>query len=353
MIIRFDRTMDTRSVEQAFSFTHSDTSETWEITDGTAVWTEDNSVLTFTPDFRLDEGVIYTVKIEDTAEDEDGVQFMGLEWLFTTKVNSPPVLENGGVNPDPGDTDDQFTFSIVYTDADDDEPTEKILVVDEVEWRMYSGEPTDKTYNDGKVYEFILNLDEGDHEYYFEFSDGKNTVRFPEGSTNKKLNVEAGGDDGSGTGFLDEEYAGVSGMVCLPIGLIIIIVIILVVVMVVRSGRRARRREDAAQSFQSFQPETSFQTFDDTGEAPAMFTLPADEPVMSFAPMGEEPAMSFAPIADEPAMSFTSFEEAPPSLEGVQPTVVQCPDCGEYLRVRAAHRPFEFPCKCGAKLVLK
>jgi hypothetical protein len=339
MKIRFDRSMDTRSIEKAFSFTHSDTSENWEISDGTAVWTEASSVLTFTPDFRLDEGMVYTVTIDNSGEDEDGIQFHGLEWQFTTKINSPPVLENGGVNPDPGTTDDQLTFSIVYTDSDDDEATDKILVIDQVEWRMYSGEPTDKTYTDGKVYEFILELDEGEHEYYFEFSDGRNIVRFPEGSTNKKLNIEAASDEGGGTGFLDEEYAGVPGMICAPIGLIIIIVIVLVVVMIARKGKRAKRTEDAGVSFQSFEPETSFQTFDDS---PVTFQLPGDEPVMSF-----------APIEEESAMSFTTFEEASPQLDAAQPAVVQCPDCGEYLRVRAAHRPFEFPCKCGAKLVLK
>lgn len=342
MKIRFDRSMDTRSIEKAFSFTHSGTSETWEISDGTAVWTEDNSVITFTPDFRLDEGMVYTITIDESGEDEDGVPFLGLEWQFTTKVNSPPVLENGGVNPDPGSSDEQLTFSIVYTDSDDDEATEKILVIDQVEWRMYSGDPTDKTYTDGKVYEFILELDEGEHEYYFEFSDGKNTVRFPEGSTNKKLNVKAASEEEGGTGFLDEEYAGVPGMICFSLGIIIIIVIVVAVMMVTRKGKRAKTMEDAGLTFQSFEPETSFQTFDDWGGAPATFSLP-----------GDEPAMSFAPVGEEPAMSFTTFEEAPPSLDTTQPAVVQCPDCGEYLRVRAAHRPFEFPCKCGAKLVLK
>lgn len=127
-------------------------------------------------------------------------------------------------------------------------------------------------------------------------------------------------------------------MICVTLGLIIIIVIVLVVVMIARKGKRAKRTEDAGLSFQSFEPETSFQTFDDS---PMTFQLPGDEPVMSFAPI------------DEPAMSFTAFEETSPELEVAQPAVVQCPECGEYLRVRAAHRPFEFPCKCGAKLVLK
>jgi hypothetical protein len=310
--------------------------------------------MTFTPDFKLDEGVDYTVIIETTAEDEDGVAFPGLVWQFTTKVNSEPVLENGGVNPDPGTSDDQFTFSIVYTDADNDEPTDKILVIDQVEWKMTGSDRADDTFNDGKVYEFIIQLDEGDHEYYFEFADEKHTARFPAGSATKKLKVEAAEEDGEGTGFLDQEYAGVPGMVCLPIGLIIIVVIILAVFMLLRRGRRAGGPEESSMTFQSFEPETSFQTFDDSGGPPMMFQLPGDEPIMSFAPMGEEPALSFAPMEEEPGMmSFTAFEEPSPALAAAQPAVVQCPDCGEYLRVRAAHRPFEFPCKCGAKLVLK
>ena len=137
----------------------------------------------------------------------------------------------------------------------------------------------------------------------------------------------------------EEEYAGVPGMICFSLGIIIIIVIVVAVMMITRKGKRAKRMEEDGLSFQSFEPETSFQTFDDS---PMTFSLPGDEPVMSFAPIGEEPDMS-----------FTTFEEAPPSLDAAQPAVVQCPDCGEYLRVRAAHRPFEFPCKCGAKLVLK
>ncbi len=175
-------------------------------------------------------------------------------------------------------------------------------------------------------------------------------MRFPEGSKTEKLEVSKAKEEDGGFGLIEDEYAGVPGMICFSLGIVIIIVIVVAVMMITRKGKRAKQREEAAMTFQTWgvedaiQPAASFQTFEEAGAPP-----------LSFAPIGEEPPMmSFAPMEEEPAMmSFAPFEEAAPSLDAVQVAVVQCPDCGEYLRVRAAHRPFEFPCKCGAKLVLK
>ncbi len=314
--INFDKSMNKGATEKAFSYTYEGSSETYEIIDGTSEWSDGDRTLTFNPDIDFYEGEKYTVTIESTAKDTDGITFEGYEWSFTVKVNSAPELIGGGVNPEKGDTTDMFTFSIVYRDVDNDKPEKIKVIIDGFEWRMLESDTkVDRWDGDGKSYQYEIELDEGEHTYYFEASDEKHDVRFPQGSTTKKLNVEAKGEELI-FGLFEEEYAGLPTLICGPIAIIIIIAIIIVVVMMMRRGRAGE-----------------MMVFEAMGE-------------------GEAAPMAFLPMPGEDIMSFTTFEEIP-SLEEAQPVLIQCPECEQHLRVRTTKRPFVFPCKCGAKLILK
>jgi predicted RNA-binding Zn-ribbon protein involved in translation (DUF1610 family) len=121
-------------------------------------------------------------------------------------------------------------------------------------------------------------------------------------------------------------------MICMPIGLVIIIALIIAVVLLVKRSK-ARRQAQAAGTM-TFEP-----------EAPTMDFLPEDIP-------GDFMSFDMAP-EDDGLMNFTTFEEEMAPPVDAPPVMIQCPECGEKLKVRAARRPFSFPCKCGAKLVLK
>jgi hypothetical protein len=275
---------------------------------------------------EFEEGVKYTVTFDNTAMDVDGINLENYVLVFTTKINSPPVLEGGGVHPEEGDTSDTFKFSIIYTDEDDDEPKDVYVVIDDIPWRMLESDPKVDTYKEGKAYEYSLELEGGKHEYYFEVTNEKHEVRFPEGVTTKTVEVSEVEPELI-MGIFEEEYAGLPTMICGPIGIILIVVIIIALVMM----RRNKKAPRGVSTFQAFQEQQA---------APMAFT-PADEDLMSFTLDEEEEFATFQP-----------FEEPAP-LEAVKPVVIQCPECRNYLKVRATKRPFNFPCKCGASLVLR
>lgn len=315
IVIIFDRTMNRGSTEKAFSYIYEGTDDGYDKSDGTIEWTNNDRTLTFNPDLDFEEGERYTVTIDDSARDEDGIAFEGYEWSFTIKVNSPPILAGGGVFPEKGDTNKMFKFSIIYTDNDDERPESIEVIIDDIPNRMIESDPNDEDYTDGKNYEFELSLDEGDHKYYFEASDEKHDVRFPAGMAKDTVKVTAVEKELI-FGFLEEQYFGMPTLICGPIGIIFIIAIIISLILIMRKGK------------------------------------PSEE-TMAFEPFEEgAQEFTFMPTGEEEIMSFTAFEEAP-SLEEAKPVLIQCPECEKHLRVRAVTRPFMFPCNCGAKLILK
>jgi hypothetical protein len=319
IVINFDKAIDTDTMKKAFSYTSTGTTEDFKISSGTAEWTNSDKTFTFNPDLDFEEDETYTITIENTVKDKDGIRFGGFSWSFKIKVNSAPVLQGGGVHPDEGDTSVRYKFSIIYKDDDDDEPEDINVIIDGVDWPMEESDPKEDSFIDGKTYEYEIELDEGEHEYYFEAADEKHEVRFPTGNTMKKLEVSAVEAEKI-FGVFEEEYVGMPTMICGPLGIIILVAIIIALVMM-------RRRSQARQAPQEMM---TFQTFDTGAAEPMSFTLAPEEEIMSFA----------------------AFEEEP-TLEEAEPVVIQCPECSQHLKVRATTRPFMFPCKCGAKLILK
>jgi hypothetical protein len=183
---------------------------------------------------------------------------------------------------------------------------------------MQESDPATDNFTEGKVYELEIRLDSGENTYYFEAFNEKHDVRLPTGDSTKKINVKEKEKE-LVFGIFEEEIAGMPTATCLPLGIIILVIIIISVVMVMRGRRGARTPEPGAQTM-------TFETFEPAAE--------------------DEASMTFMATDEEELMSFTSFEEE-------EPVVIQCPECNSFLKVTADHRPFMFPCKCGAKLVLK
>ncbi len=89
---------------------------------------------------------------------------------------SQPVLSIGRVNPQTGTPDLDYTFSVVYRDADGAPPSESTVVLDGVAWPMTlaSGDPADGTYS------HTTRLAGGIHTFFFYFVDAYGLdVRLP------------------------------------------------------------------------------------------------------------------------------------------------------------------------------
>jgi len=99
-------------------------------------------------------------------------------------VNMPPVLSNGQVNPDPGYVITDFTYSVTYTDDDNDAPISITVTIDsDTPQGMTEVNPADTVYTDGKDYEYTTSgLDKGSHTFQFAASDGADDATGDTGS---------------------------------------------------------------------------------------------------------------------------------------------------------------------------
>jgi len=81
--------------------------------------------------------------------------------------NTAPMLSIGTASPETGDESTLFTFSVVYYDADGDEPASRIVFID--------SNPNEMTLSDGEThngtYTFETELAEGTHSFSFSFED--------------------------------------------------------------------------------------------------------------------------------------------------------------------------------------
>lgn len=87
-----------------------------------------------------------------------------------------PTLANGMVTPASGEPGASFTWTVSYTDVNNDAPTAMNVVIDGVSHAMTS---SDSTYCDGATYTYSQALSAGAHSYHFEFTAGGATARLP------------------------------------------------------------------------------------------------------------------------------------------------------------------------------
>jgi hypothetical protein len=89
-----------------------------------------------------------------------------------------------GVNPDSGSTPTTFAFKVVYGDFENHASSFLNICIDGVCRGMNpdpgaAGPWSDGSYKNGEQYRYTTTLQPGSHGYYFEASDGTDTVRFP------------------------------------------------------------------------------------------------------------------------------------------------------------------------------
>lgn len=96
----------------------------------------------------------------------------------TPSPNQAPVLSAPQLYPaDSGSEDTLFTFSVRYTDPNDDPPDYVRLRLNGMEVDLAPSKPSDTNYVDGAGYEWASLFSPGTYYYYYESSDGTSSVQ--------------------------------------------------------------------------------------------------------------------------------------------------------------------------------
>ncbi|NVM55244.1 MAG: Ig-like domain-containing protein, partial [Candidatus Helarchaeota archaeon] len=98
-------------------------------------------------------------------------EFMGTNAEFNI-LNYSPELALGSVNPESGNQNTQFNFSVVYTDQDNEHPEYINVLINEIPYSMEKQNSSDVNYTDGCLYHYSTYLLPGDYTYLFECNDG-------------------------------------------------------------------------------------------------------------------------------------------------------------------------------------
>ncbi len=94
-----------------------------------------------------------------------------------TVTNNAPTLTSGSVSPAVGSTITMFTYTVTYTDADNNAPSYVYVYIDGSSYSMTKQDSGDYTYTDGCTYTYSRRLSStGSHNYYFYTSDGYTTT---------------------------------------------------------------------------------------------------------------------------------------------------------------------------------
>ncbi|MFX1400244.1 MAG: hypothetical protein ACFE8V_03240 [Promethearchaeota archaeon] len=86
--------------------------------------------------------------------------------------DNPPVLNNPEVSPPIGDLTTEFTFTVNYSDLDNNLPNEVNVIINDTLYSMVKQNSSDFNYIDGVIYEYKTYLPNGTYQYFFNASDG-------------------------------------------------------------------------------------------------------------------------------------------------------------------------------------
>jgi hypothetical protein len=166
-------------------FTHSEGDIDISLHDsagGLLAWSNSTSDDEFI-NYEVNSGGTYYIRVyyADAGNQYD------LWWDDIQPANTPPVLSDGDVDPASGTCTDDYTFVVKYTDADGDQAVQRDLHVHYSSGAPIPGSPFDMSLfagsdpSAGQWYHVILQgfSEEDTYGYYFEYSDGTDSARFP------------------------------------------------------------------------------------------------------------------------------------------------------------------------------
>jgi len=89
-----------------------------------------------------------------------------------SRPNHKPQLTDGIVTPSEGYQTTLFTYSINYSDADNDKPIFIYVIINSKFYLMQKQDPSDNDYTDGCIYTYSRYLEPGNYKYFFICYDG-------------------------------------------------------------------------------------------------------------------------------------------------------------------------------------
>lgn len=212
----------------------------------------------------------FAVKDETFAEAEDGFD-NNLNKLELTGGTGMPGTPDIQVQ-DPTHEDGTYTFTVTYTDEENDPPNNADgveLVIGTSSHKMTEADSSDTNYTDGKQYTISIPLNEGNYTYNFKATDVNNNLYQTE---NFELSVPAvtaptKDDD-------DDDNA------MLIVGIALIIIIVIVIIIIILGMMKRRPKPSAPPQPQRVTPptETAAQPPPPGGETPPPTAAPVEPP---------------------------------------------------------------------------
>jgi hypothetical protein len=115
-------------------------------------------------------------------------------------TNNPPSLSSGYVSPSSGDTSTVFSYYASYSDPEGGSPTVNRVWIDggQHDMALYNGSASSGAYR----YQTTLSAG-NNHDYYFEFNDGVNTVLLPSSGSSSGPTVSSPSIPGNTLAMID------------------------------------------------------------------------------------------------------------------------------------------------------
>jgi hypothetical protein len=211
-------------------------------------WDPPDSALTGNYDLYFEVQNLAGASVRD--EYADNLDELIVELANGTSPGNPILDPNA-----PGESGNDYTFIVIYSDDENDPPDEKgvIMILDGEEYVMTEMDALDTDYSDGKKYFVVKSLDPGTHTYRFTATDttGLNASTEPEsvevapdGTGNAAGQKDA--PDGTGNAAGQKEDTSKSGTVW-PILLVVAIVAVLLLLFLWMRRKKADAKDGSGQ----------------------------------------------------------------------------------------------------------
>jgi hypothetical protein len=186
---------------------------------------------------------------------EGGIAFRNfmVQVIRIIPENAKPFLGEGKMTPEEGDTETVFTFSVIYTDEEND-PGNVWVWIDGNKHQM-EPDHNDIDYTDGVEYFHKTKLEKGKHTFYFTANDGTDEAQ------SKDVSAPTSTDDARDTPKISEPEVEGAGVEDWMLYLIIVIILIILMAIGIFVYKIKKKKED-----QIFEDEKQLDSRQEIGE---------------------------------------------------------------------------------------
>jgi hypothetical protein len=131
------------------------------------------NVTNYTDTLTINGTYYYVIVAGNTAENSSISNCESICVAIQPLNSFPPTLFSKGVKPHTGTQFTNFTFTVIYTDQDDNLPVSIHLLIDEIAYAMRKQNSSDINYKDGCIFNYTTHLTPGIYNYSFRCYDGK------------------------------------------------------------------------------------------------------------------------------------------------------------------------------------